>query len=318
MSVQPSRIRLSLRGICVRRGGREVLRGLDLDVGEAEIVGLLGANGAGKTTAFHVLTGLLPADAGEVVLDGEAMPPGDRRVRAAMGVVFQDPALDPRLSARRNLELSADLFGVPAAQARARIDGLLLEAGLADRAGEAVKTFSGGMRRRVEIARALVHEPAILVLDEPSTGLDEAAFRRTWETFERLRSERGMTLLLTTHRADEAERCDRIAILDGGRRVAFGTPDELRRRVRGDLVVLDCAQPAEVAEILQRDLLLSARVLDGRVVLEHDRAHTWIPRIVEALPDGTLSAVQLRRTGMGEVYLELTGHELDRDSAERL
>jgi len=311
-----SEVRLAVSDLAVRRGGRDVLRGVSFAVRRGESFGRLGPNGAGKTTAFHVLTGLLPADAGTIVLDGRSVAPGDRALRREIGVVFQQPALDPRLGARANLRLAARLYRVPAAVARERIDASLSEAGLADRAADPVGTFSGGMRRRVEIARALLHEPSILVLDEPTTGLDERAYRATWETLDRLRRERGLSLVVTTHRPDEAERCDRLAVLHDGIVAACGTPDELRARVRGDLVVIEIDDPEGSARTLSERLGEPARALDGKVVLELDGAHARVPRIVEALPEGAVRSISVRRAGLGEVFLELTGRELADAPAE--
>lgn len=303
--------RLAVDGLQVRRGTRAVLSGLSLAVGAGEIVGLLGPNGAGKSTAFQVLTGLLRPDAGTLRLDGVEIPFGARELRARMGVVFQEPALDPRLTARENLLLAARLYAVPAAAARERAASLLAGADLAGREDEPVGRFSGGMKRRLEIARSLVHRPALLLLDEPTTGLDEAAFRRTWARLAELRRTEGLTMLLTTHRADEAEQCDRLAILDGGRLVADGTPDELRGRVAGDLVILEPTDPDAAAARITELLGAAPRRVDRRLVVERKDGHELVPRLVEALPPGTLRSVTVRRTGLGEVFLELTGHDLD-------
>jgi len=301
---------LSIEQLVVRRGDRTVLDGVSFEVRRGEIFGLLGPNGAGKTTLFHVLTGLLAPSSGRLILEREPLAPGARAFRALSGVVFQEPALDPRLTARENLLLASRLYGVPRGLARERIAGLLADSGLADRADEPVSRLSGGMRRKVEIARALVHDPAVLILDEPTTGLDEAAFRSTWERLLALKHQRGLTMLLTTHRPEEAERCDRLAVIDGGRVVACDTPDRLRERVRGDLLVIEAESPDVVARMIEEKFGVAARVLEGKVVLERERAHELIPRLVEALPGGMLRSVSMRRTGLGEVFLELTGHDL--------
>ncbi len=170
------------------------------------------------------------------------------------------------------------------------------------------------MRRRIELIRALIHEPQLLVLDEPTTGLDEAAFRGIWSDLLELRQQRGLSMLLTTHRVDEAERCDRLGILDGGRLVACGTPEELRARVRGDLLVVEAAEPDHAAQVLRERFGLDPRNVDGKLMLHRERVHELIPRIVEALPEGALHSVSMRHTGLGEVFLELTGHELDDDA----
>jgi len=310
--------RLSIEELCVRRGERRVLEDVTFRVDPSEVFGLLGPNGAGKTTLFQVLTGLLAPEAGRMLLDGTEIRPGDRTLRAKVGVVFQSPALDPRLTARENLALAARLYDVPREIARGRIAALLERAGLADRADEPVLRLSGGMRRRMELARALVHEPPVLILDEPTSGLDEGAFRATWEHLLDLRRERGLTLLLTTHRPEEAERCDRLAILDGGRIVACDTPDGLRARVGGDLLVLESSEPDAVAAAVRERFALAARVLDGKVVLERPRGHELLPRLVEAFPEGTLRSASLHRPGLGEAFLELTGHWLSgRDERSR-
>ena len=304
---------LAIDGLGVVRGGRKVLDGVSFGIARGEIFGLLGPNGAGKTTLFHVLTGTLAPSSGRIALEGIPLPPGDRSFRARAGVVFQEPALDLRLTARENLFLAARLYGVSRGAARDRIERLLDEAELAGRADEPTSRLSGGMRRKVEIARALVHDPSVLILDEPTTGLDEGAFRATWDRLLALRRGRGLTLLLTTHRPEEAERCDRLAVIDGGRVVACDTPDRLRERLRGDLLVIEAADPDAVARTVEERFGVAARVLEGKVVLERERAHEWIPRLVEAFPGGTLRSVSLRRSGLGEVFLELTGHGLDRD-----
>ncbi len=308
--------RLAVLDIRVSRGGRRVLQDLTFEVGSGEVFGLLGPNGAGKTTAFHVLTGLLEPEAGRVLLDGTEVRPRDPAFRAQVGCVFQGRAPVPRLTAGENLSLAARLYDVPRDVARGRIDELLERAELRDRADEPIARFSGGMRRRIELARALVHEPKILVLDEPTAGLDEGAFRRTWAHLLFLRRERGITLLLTTHRPEEAEYCDRLAIIDRGRIIACDAPDRLRARVSGDVIVLEAEEPQAVAALVSERFAIAARVLDGKVVLERPRGHELVPRLVEACPEGMLRSVSIRRPGLGEVFLELTGHELvERDGA---
>ena len=308
--------RLCVRDLSVERAGRSVLRCLNFEIRPGEVVGLLGRNGAGKTTLFQVLCGLLDPGSGEFALDGRPITPGSREFRSRCGVVFQEPALDPRLTARQNLALAAQLYGVGRRVAAVRIEELLKRVGLADRADEPISRLSGGMRRRVEMVRALIHEPEVLVLDEPTTGLDEAAFRRIWADLLELRERRGLTMLLTTHRADEAEHCDRIGILDGGRLVAFETPERLRAMVRGDLLVIETEETARVIETLRERFDVEAHDADGRVVLHRERAHELIPRVVEALPEGALRSISMRHTGLGEVFLEMTGHELDGDNPQ--
>lgn len=307
--------RLTVRGLRVRRGGRVVLDGVSFEVAPGEVLGLLGPNGAGKTTVFQVLAGLLEPDAGTILLDGLPLRPSSASFRAGIGVVFQEPALDPRLTALENLALAAGLYGVSGARARAR--ALLARFGLADRAEETAARLSGGMRRRVEIARALAHDPSILLLDEPTSGLDEAAFRAVWDHLLDQRRARGLTILVTTHRPEEADRCDRLGVLDRGRLLACDTPDGLRARVRGDLIVLEAEDAEAVAREIRLRFELDARARDGKVFLERERGHELVPRLVEAFPHGTLAAVSLRRPGLGEAFLAITGRELDAETPAR-
>jgi ABC-2 type transport system ATP-binding protein len=292
-----------------------VLAGLSFRVQPGEIFGLLGPNGCGKSTTLRVLTGMLVPDAGELLLDGAPVAPGGRALRQRMGVVFQAPSLDLRLTARENLSLSAGLYGISGAQARERIAELLGFTALRDRADEAVSKFSGGMRRRLELARALLHEPGLLLMDEPTTGLDERFFRQTWERIEALRDQRGLTVLLTTHRAEEAERCDRVAVVDQGTVIAEGEPEALRRRVAGDVLTLEAAQPeALCAELVER-FGLQPRVVDGKVVLERERGHELIPRLVEALPAGRIQSLSMHRPTLSDVFIKLTGRSLRDEGA---
>ncbi len=308
-------LKVELRGLRHSFGERRVLDGLSFGVRRGEIFGLLGPNGSGKSTTLRVLTGLLVPQAGEVMLDGEQVAPGGRRLRRHMGVVFQAPSLDPRLTARENLRLSAALYGLTAEQADARIEELLQFTVLADRAGDLVNDFSGGMKRRLELARALLHEPALLVMDEPTTGLDERFFRQTWERIESLRESRGLTVLLTTHRAEEAERCDRVAVVDAGRVIAEDRPEALRRQVSGDVLTIEAKDPEDLCAELAERFEIGCVVVEGKVVLERERGHELIPRLVEALPVGRIDSLSMHRPTLADVFVKLTGRSL-RDEGE--
>ena len=301
---------LSVDGLVVRFGKRTALDGVSFDVHRGEIFGLLGPNGSGKSTTFHVLTGLLGAASGQVRLDGVAIEPTERALRRQMGVVFQAAGLDPHLTCRENLRCAARLHRVPSSDREPRIDELLDFAELSDRGHERVKTLSGGMKRRLEIARALVHRPRLLVLDEPTVGLDEASFERTWERLLALRQREGVTLLLTTHRPEEAARCDRLALLDQGKVLAIDTPEKFKAAISGDIITLVGKAPDELAEVLLSRFSLTARRTDEGVVVVVDRGHEWIPRLVEALPNGRLSSVSLKRPSMADVFLKLSGRTL--------
>jgi ABC-2 type transport system ATP-binding protein len=202
------------------------------------------------------------------------------------------------------------------AAARARADELLEFTLLRERADEAVGVYSGGMRRRLELARALLHEPSLLVMDEPTSGLDERFFREAWDRIDALRAGTGLSVLLTTHRPEEAERCDRVAVLDEGRVIAEDEPEALRRRVAGDILTLEAEQPEQLCADLSARFELAARVVAGRVVIERERGHELIPRLVEALPSGRIRSLSMHRPTLADVFVKLTGRSL-RDSGNR-
>ena len=301
---------LRLEGLVRRFGERVAVDGLTVDVGRGEVFGFLGPNGAGKSTTFHLLTGLLAPDAGRVLLEGREAPPTDGRVRRRLGVLFQDASLDDKLTALENLKLGAALYGLSGRRAAARIEELLALVELGDRKKEPVERYSGGMKRRLELARVLLHEPEILVMDEPSRGIDAPTQRRIWEQLIDLKRKKGMTILLTTHQPEEAEYCDRIAVLDHGRVIACATPNELRAQVGGDVVTLDGDEAEALAAEVKAKFSLEARVVDNAVVIETPRGHELIPRLVESLPSGRLRAVAMRRPTLADVFVHLTGRGL--------
>jgi ABC-2 type transport system ATP-binding protein len=297
-------------GLARRYGARVALDGVSFEVAPGEVFGLLGPNGAGKTTAFRLLAGLLPPDAGEIALDGRAASPDDRRYRSRLGVVFQEPSLDLKLTGRENLHLGAALYGLPRGVARERVEQALRVMDLGARADEACAKYSGGMRRRIEIARVLLHDPDLLLLDEPGRGVDPDALRRIWDEIGARTASRGTSVIVTTHQPEEAERCDRIALLDGGRVTATGTPDELRARVAGDVVRVRGDRPEELAETIRARLNLDGAVRDGDVVLEAPRGHEVVPRVVELFPPGRLASVATSRPTLADVFAKLTGKGL--------
>ncbi|HEY7376542.1 MAG TPA: ABC transporter ATP-binding protein [Polyangia bacterium] len=302
--------RLRALGLSRRFGARAALQDVSFDVAPGELFGLLGPNGAGKTTAFRLLAGLLPAHAGTLALDGQPVSAADTAYRARLGVVFQEASLDLKLTARENLRLGAALYDVPRAVAARRIDAALALMALGDRADEAASTYSGGMRRRIEIARVLLHEPSLLLLDEPGRGVDPEALRRIWDEIAALAAARGTAVIVTTHQPEEAERCQRIAILDGGRVAATGTPDQLRAHVAGDVVRVRGDHPDDLRATIATRLGLAGRVVDGDVVVEAPRGHEVVPRIAELFPAGRLSAIATSRPTLADVFAKLTGKGL--------
>jgi len=307
--------RLSVSGLTKAFGTRRALEDVSFSVQPGEIFGLLGPNGAGKTTAFRLLSGLLPPDRGTFTLDGEPATAASAAYRVRLGVVFQEASLDLKLTGRENLALGAALYGLPRALARQKIEEVLALMQLGARADEAAAKYSGGMRRRIEIARVLMHEPRLLLMDEPGRGVDPEALRRIWDQIESLVSRRGLSVILTTHQPEEAERCQRIAILDQGRVVASGTPDELRARVAGDLVRVEGERPEELAALIQARLGVTPRLAGAQVHVEAPRGHELVPRIVELFPAGRLRSVATSRPTLADVFAKVTGRGLEQEES---
>jgi ABC-2 type transport system ATP-binding protein len=297
------------RGIEFSYGDRRALHGLDFTIAPEEIFGFLGPNGGGKTTLFRILATLSPPAAGTLRVFGADLAREAARVRRLLGVVFQSPSLDLQLTVRENLLHQGHLYGLRGTELARRIDSGLTRFGIADRAGERAEKLSGGLRRRAEIAKALLHEPRLLLLDEPSTGLDPGARRDLWTALDTLRRE-GVTVLLTTHFMEEGDRCDRLALISGGKIVAEGAPAALKDEIGGDVVTLTGPDP----EALARDLTarypdLQPVVQETGVRLERERAHELVARLVEALP-GRVEAVTVARPTLEDVFLRRTGYGL--------
>src|ERR1700726_3930946 len=235
---------ISVRDLVKTYGKVEAVRGIDLEVGAGEIFGFLGPNGAGKSTTISILCTLVRPTSGVAQVAGIDVLKDPSAVRARIGLVFQDPSLDGQLTGRENLDFHAYLYGLPAATRKRRIDDALAIVELTEGAESTVLTYSDGMRRRLEIARGILHYPQVLFLDEPTLGLDPQTRSRIWAYLHELRKREGITLFMTTHYMDEAELCDRIAIIDHGQIIALGTPDELKAMVGGDVLTVATRQTA--------------------------------------------------------------------------
>jgi ABC-2 type transport system ATP-binding protein len=298
-------------------GSRRALDHISLAVSPGEIFGFLGPNGSGKTTLFRILSTLIaPQATGQAFLFGLDLATHRTSVRSRIGVVFQSPSLDKQLTAEENLRCHGHLFGLRGADLQARIDDLLARVNLSDRRHERVERFSGGMRRRVEIAKGLLNHPDLLLLDEPSTGLDPAARIDLWRLLGEIQKS-PCTILLTTHLMDEADRCSRLAILDCGRLVAADTPAKLKSQIRGDVLTLQIKEPATPAQVvanLKAQLALDAEPLDRQVRLEHASGAQLVPRIIEALP-GQIDAVTVGPPSLEDVFVHLTRRAF-RDAGE--
>lgn len=304
---------IEVRDLVKRYGDVEAVRGVTFSVREGEIFGFLGPNGAGKTTTIKMLCTLLEPTSGSATLAGfdVALRPSD--VRRAIGVIFQDPSLDDRLTARENLELHAVVYGVARSERAGRLEEALAFVDLSDRAEDLVRTFSGGMKRRLEIARGLVHRPRILFLDEPTTGLDPQTRKRTWEVLRSLRDRQGLTLFLTTHYMDEAEHCDRIAVIDDGRIVTTGSPDELKRKVGKDVVLVRTDEPETMAQLLRERHGITPDRTDEGLCFRVDDGESFVVEIVREARV-RLTGIAVRRPTLDDVFLALTGRQIRDES----
>jgi ABC-2 type transport system ATP-binding protein len=302
---------IAVEGLTRRFGDVTAVDGVDFTVKQGEVFGFLGPNGAGKTTTISMLTTLLRPSAGSARVAGHDVEHDDAAVRRAIGIVFQEPSLDERLTAWENLEFHAVLYGMPRAERSRRISDALRLVDLQDRAHQTVEKFSGGMRRRLEIARGLLHVPAVLFLDEPTLGLDPQSRRSVWEHIRGLREATGVTVFMTTHYMEEAEFCDRIAIIDHGSIVALDTPEGLKHMVGGDLVVVTADDPQALAvHLAGQDLDVTRH--DSQVRVEVTDGARFIPRLVREFP-GTIDGASLRRPTLDDVFLKLTGRTIRED-----
>ncbi len=290
-----------------RYADRLALDSVSLHVRPGEVFALLGPNGGGKTTLFRVLCTMLRPTAGRAAILGCNVIEQPDLVRQMIGVVFQSPSLDGKLTVRENLLHQGHLYGLAGRPLRTRIDELLTRFRIADRNGHRIETLSGGLARRVDLIRGLLHRPRVLLLDEPSSGLDPQA---RWEFRQHLdlaRQEQDLSVLMTTHFMDEADHCDRVAILDRGHLVVTGSPADLKQALAGDCLTVETDDPTALAENIARQFQIAATLTDGRVRIEHAQAHTLIRDLVEAFPDAVRS-VALNRPSLEEVFIHHTGH----------
>jgi ABC-2 type transport system ATP-binding protein len=291
-------------------GSRRALEALSFSVRPREIFGLLGPNGSGKTTLFRILSTLMMPTAGHARIAGFDAAGDPRAVRARIGIVFQARSIDLKLTVRENLMHQGHLYGLSGKSLDRRIDEVLDRVLLRDRAKDFVETLSGGMQRRVELAKGLIHSPSILLLDEPSTGLDPGARRDLWQYLRTLRDEDGIAVLVTTHLMEEAEHCDRLAILNAGKLVALGSPAELKQSIGGDVVSLE-ASDAAAAEALAIRIFERFGVVPKRIGatlrLEHAEGHRFVTAAVEAFP-GSIEGLRVQKPSLEDVFIERTGH----------
>jgi len=289
-------------------GDVQALRKVTLSVSTGEIFGLLGPNGSGKTSLFRALTTLLSPTGGSILVFGENIERSPTSVRSVAGVVFQSQSLDRKLTVIENLRHQGHLYGLRGADLRQRTAEILERFGLTDRGSDIVEVLSGGMRRRVELAKSILHRPRLLLLDEPSTGLDPGARREFWQYLEALNRQDGTTVLLTTHLMDEAEKCHRLAILNQGVLVALDTPEVLKSRVGGDVIVLRTQDAKQLSESINSRFGVPAAVMDNTVRIERPKGHEFVTDLVESFP-GQIDAVTLSKPSLEDVFIHLTGQD---------
>lgn len=301
---------IEVQNLTHRYGDRVALSGVSFQVQKGEIFGLLGPNGGGKSTLFRILSTMMVPSGGHAVLAGHDVVKEPAEVRRHVGVVFQTQSLDKALTVEENLRSQGHLHGLSGAKLRERMEYAMQQLGLADRRKDLVDTLSGGLRRRVEIAKALLHRPQVLLMDEASTGLDPAARRDLSRHVENLRTNEGVTILLTTHILEEADRCDRLVLLHQGNIVAQGTPAELRSRIGGDVVILEAGDTAALAAGIEQRFGLTPKVMDGQVRVEIQNGHHFITEVVEAFP-GAIDSVGLHKPTLEDVFVRETGASIE-------
>jgi ABC-2 type transport system ATP-binding protein len=287
---------------------------VSFEVPEGEIFGFLGPNGAGKTTTINILCTLLTPTRGRASVNGYDVVRQRNEVRRSIGLVFQEPTLDEYLTAEQNLRFHAYAYGVPKSLREERISELLELVELSDRRKAKVRTYSGGMKRRLEIARGLLHRPQVLFLDEPTLGLDPQTRRHIWDYIHALRQQDNLTIFLTTHYMDEAENCDRISIIDQGRIIALDTPDKLKDALGGDVVTLTAENnEAAILELKER-YDLSPVIENGTIVFTIPQGEKFLPKLIGSF-QSRLVSISVHRPTLDDVFLKLTGHAIrDREA----
>src|SRR6266496_3188692 len=298
---------IAVRELVHRYENRTALNGVTFDVRPAELFGLLGPNGSGKTTMFRILSTLMVPIGGRAFILGHDAARDPSQLRREIGVVFQSQSIDVKLTATENLRHQGHLYGLRGKELSGRIQSILERVGLVDRAREKAETFSGGMQRRLELAKGLLHGPRVLLLDEPTTGLDPGARSDLWQYLRILRDEEQVTVLVTTHLMEEAERCDRLVILNEGRVVAFGTPAELKQEIGGDVIVLETKDPERLAGKIRKQFRVDTHVLEQQVRIEKEHGHRFVTDLVEACP-GEIDAVSIAKPSLEDVFIRRTGH----------
>ena len=299
---------IKIRNLVKKYGNLTAVDNLTLDINENEVFGLLGSNGAGKTTTIHMLATLLRPTSGSATVNGYDIVSQSAKVRASIGIVFQAPSSDDMLTGYENLQLHSMLYSVPRHARRERIDEVLELVGLTDRKHDQVKTYSGGMRRRLEIARGLLHKPKVMFLDEPTLGLDPASRETMWKYVKRLVEEEKVTIILTTHYMEEADMlCDRVGIIDKGRIVALDTPTGLKAGLGGDIIRIKTKTPNAGKMVAQLDFVHKVEQSDGFLVLSVKDAKKALPMLLQHVE---AESAEFASPTLNDVFIQITGRNI--------
>jgi len=312
-------IAIHIENLTRRFGDLVAVDNISFDIGHGEIFGLLGPNGAGKTTTLSMLSTMLEPSSGTATINGIDITKDEDGVRRSIGIVFQDQSLDEELTAYENMDFHGRLYRIPKETRNARIEELLRLVELYDRKGDLVKTFSGGMRRRLEIARGLLHHPSVLFLDEPTLGLDPQTRNLLWEYIATLAKEKGITIILTTHYMEEADRlCNRIAIIDHGKIIAMDTPEKLKDLIGGDVVTIGSADPEKIVALLSGTGAKKTEIHENKVIVSLANAEQHISEIVLLLAEKKIpiDSIAIRKPTLEDVFLFFTGKTIREQEAD--
>jgi len=291
------------------------VKGVSFTIDRGEIFGFLGPNGAGKTTTISMLCTLLIPTGGRATVNCFDVVKNKLAVRKSIGLVFQDPSLDERLTALENLIFHAMIYGIGKADRDRRIPDVLELVELSGRQNDLVKTFSGGMKRRLEIARGLLHRPKVLFLDEPTLGLDPQTRYHIWEYVQQLIEDEGLTIFLTTHYMDEAENCDRIAVVDDGELIAMNTPEELKESIGGEVVLIVAEDNRKASLEIKDKFNIAVQEVNGELSLKVANGSHFMPELIKAL-ETTVISISLRKPTLEDVFLDLTGRRIRDEKVE--
>jgi ABC-2 type transport system ATP-binding protein len=308
---------IEIKDLTKKFKGLTAVDSISLEINEGELFGLLGPNGAGKTTTLSMLATILKPTSGSAKLNGFDVKEQDK-VRRAIGIVFQDPSLDDELTGRENLDFHGRMYHMPAKLRHERMEEVLKLVNLEDKAGMQIKTYSGGMKRRLEIARGLMHHPKILFLDEPTLGLDVQTRRNIWDYIDKLNREEKLTIILTTHYMEEADfLCDRIAIIDHGHIMALDTPDNLKNSMGGDIIDLETEENVRLKGILNFDWIKEMKVLEKTLRITVINGEKAIPDVLSAASQNNIkvSSVNLKKPTLEDVFISYTGRSIREEEA---